>query len=53
MQYFGMLIAFTIAFYTFLFGLEIRRHENVTGFWALAVLALVTVAMPFYVLFLR
>jgi hypothetical protein len=47
-----MLIALTIAFYTFLFGLELRR-KNPAGFWGVAVLALTAVALPFYELFLR
>jgi hypothetical protein len=53
MQYLGMLTALIIAFYTFLFGLEIQRQKNHFGFWAVVVLAFMAVALPFYVLFLR
>lgn len=53
MQYLGMLIALIIAFYTFVFSLEMLRQKNQVGFWGAAVLALVAVILPFYVLFLR
>ena len=53
MQYLGMLVVLTIAFYTFLFGLEIWHQKNYGGFFAVAALAVVVVILPFYILFLR
>ena len=53
MQYLGMLIAVIIAFYTFVFGLENWKEKNHLGFFALVALAIITVVLPLYVLFLR
>jgi hypothetical protein len=53
MQYLGMLIILVIAFYTFMYGLETWKAKNYIGFFALTALAIVVVALPVYVLFLR
>lgn len=51
-KYLAMLVVLVIAFYTVLFGLENLKEKNVVGFIAISFLALVIIAIPFYMLFL-
>lgn len=51
--YLAMLLVLIVAFYTVLFGLENWKEKNYRGFAGLIFLALVTIILPFYMLFLR
>lgn len=53
MRYLAMLIVSTIAFYTFLYGLEIKLQKNTPGFLAVSVLAATVIGLPLYLLFFR
>jgi len=53
MKYLGILLVIAIAFYTFIFGLEIRQRKNQIGFLGVAVLAITVVILPLCVLFFR
>lgn len=52
MAYLAFAIALIIAFYTILFAIETYRDRNTLGFWAILTLALIIIALPFYILFL-
>lgn len=41
-----------IAFYTILFAIDNYHAKNKIGFWAILLLALLSTALPFYMLFL-
>lgn len=51
--YFAFTVVLVIAFYTILFAIENYRQKNRIGFWAILLLALVSAALPFYILFLQ
>jgi hypothetical protein len=53
MGYLAFSVALIIAFYTILFAIETYRGKNPLGFWAILILALTIIALPFYMLFLR
>lgn len=50
--YLTFTIVLIIAFYTILFAIENYRQKNKIGFWAILFLALLSTALPFYMLFL-
>lgn len=52
LRYSAFAVALIIAFYTILFAVENYRAKNRIGFWAVLFLALVSAALPFYMLFL-
>lgn len=52
MGYLAFAIVLIIAFYTILFAIETYRDQNPLGFWAILILALTIIALPFYILFL-
>lgn len=52
MSYLAFAIVLIIAFYTILFAIEIYREKNHLGFWAILILALTIIALPFYMLFI-
>jgi hypothetical protein len=50
----GVLIALAVALYTADYGWEVwRRHRNHAGAIAVFILAMATVGMPIYMLFIR
>lgn len=53
MRYLGMLFVSIIAFYTFLYGLEIKKQQNIPGFLAVAALAVAVIVFPLILLFFR
>jgi hypothetical protein len=52
LSYFAFAVVLIIAFYTILFAIENYRAKNRIGFWAVLFLALISAALPFYMLFL-
>lgn len=53
MSYLALFIVLLIAFYTGLFGIETWKEKNYPGSIAIFSLALVVIALPVYMLFLR
>jgi len=52
LAYIAFAVVLIITFYTVLFAVENFRNQNFLGFWAVLLLALATVALPFFMLFL-
>lgn len=52
LSYYAFAVALIIAFYTIMFAIENYRAKNQIGFWAILLLALISAALPFYMLFL-
>lgn len=52
LAYLAFAIVLIIAFYTVLFAVENFRNKNTLGFWAILLLALASIGLPFYMLFL-
>lgn len=53
MRYLGMLVVSIIAFYTVLYGLEIKKQKNNLGFFAVVALSVTVIIFPLYLLFFR
>ena len=46
-------VVLMFAFYTVLYGFEVKKEPNLLGFFAILTLAFIATAVPFYVLFLK
>ena len=53
MKFVEFALVLMIAFYTVLYGFEVKKEPNLPGFFAILTLALLATAVPFYVLFLK
>ncbi len=53
MSYIAFFAVLIVAFYTILYSLEILKEKNYSGFIAIIFLAIITVTLPFYFLFLK
>jgi hypothetical protein len=53
MAYLAVLFTVLVALYTVFFGVEQWREKNYSGFFAIILLALVIVGLPFYILFMQ
>ena len=52
LAYLAFTMALIIAVYTILFAVENFRDKNLFGFWAILLLALACIGLPYYMLFL-